>query len=78
VALPTDMGTGMAELSLAWIESRHFVRKLCRTLRLVATMTLARTFGRYVHSVWDGRMDYAVYQWRGRLWAIPTSPLSVD
>ena len=50
--------------------------KLGCTLRLATTLILARTFGRYIHSGWDGRHDYAKYEWRGRYWYIPTASAS--
>ena len=56
-------------------EMRHTVKKLASTLRIVTRLALARTFGRYEHSVHDGTMSYAVYHWRGYRWAVPTSPL---
>jgi hypothetical protein len=47
--------------------------KLASTARIVVTLFMARTFGRYEHSVWNGEFHYARYHWRGRSWAIPTS-----
>lgn len=50
--------------------------KLASTLRIAATLILARTFGRYVYSVGGaGEPDYAVYHWRGKRWCFPTAPL---
>lgn len=49
--------------------------KLLHTIRIAATLTLARTFGTYEHSVWNGEFNYARYAWRGKSWAIPTSPI---
>ena len=50
--------------------------KLGRTLRLAFTLVMARTFGRYIHSGWNGQHNYASYEWRGRVWLIPTSPVA--
>jgi len=50
------------------------MRKFINTLSLAATLIAARTFGRYVHSGWNGDHEYAKYEWRGRFWRIPTSP----
>lgn len=54
----------------------HALRKLRSTLRIAATLVMARTFGRYEVSVgdYDG-LTYAIYHWRGRRWAFPTTPL---
>lgn len=49
--------------------------KLANTLKLCATLFMARTFGKYEHTVWNGEFDYARYTWRGRSWAFPTSPI---
>lgn len=53
-------------------------RKLPKTIAISANIFLARTFGEYVHSVWNGDFHYAVYQWRGERWVVPTSPLESD
>ena len=49
------------------------MRKLLSTLSIVARLALARTFGTYRHSV-DGPeiAPYAVYEWRGKVWHVPT------
>lgn len=52
------------------------MRKLADTIRICATLFMARTFGRYEHSVWDGQRDYARYVWRGKVWAFPTEPVA--
>lgn len=52
--------------------------KLLSTLRIAATLTLARTFGDYQHSGWNGEYEYSTYRWRGRLWVIPTSPVDEE
>lgn len=57
------------------MDAKHFFRKLRSTVRIVSTLFLARTFGKYRHSVSDECLDYAVYVWRGKEWAIPTAPL---
>ena len=49
--------------------------KLTDTIRICATLFMARMFGRYEHSVWDGQRDYARYIWRGKVWAFPTEPM---
>lgn len=63
------------EISRPWWEWQHARRKLLSTCRILLNLGMARTFGRYLHSEWNGEMDYAVYEWRGRTWAFPTSPL---
>ena len=48
------------------------MRKLWSTIRICATIIVARHFGQYVHSGWDGEHSYARYRWRGRDVFIPT------
>ena len=52
----------------------HF-RKFVSSVCICSTLLLARTFGRYVHTIFDGRLTYAEYEWRGQRYAIPTEPL---
>ena len=47
--------------------------KLINSLGIATRLVLARTFGEYVHSGWDGTRDYCKYRWRGRVYLIPTS-----
>jgi len=48
------------------------LRKLCGTIRILARLGMARTFGEYIHSGWNGEISYARYRWRGREWIVPT------
>lgn len=57
-------------------EWKHSARKLRSTIRILFTLGMARTFGEYVHSVYSDGFDYAVYRWRGRCWAVPTTAIS--
>ena len=52
--------------------------KLLSTTRLCATLFLARTFGRYEHTVWNGEFEYHRYSWRGKVWAFPASPIEAS
>jgi len=52
---------------------KHFLKKLCSTVRILACLGLARTFGQYEHSGWDGTISFARYRWHGQSWVIPTS-----
>lgn len=54
------------------------MRKLIDTTRICATLFMARMFGRYEHSGWDGERDYARYVWRGKTWAFPTAPMDTN
>lgn len=46
--------------------------KFLSTLRIAATLVMARTFGQYINSVGGpNQPDYAVYRWRGKKWWIP-------
>lgn len=56
----------------------HGIRKLANTLRILACLGMARTFGQYEHSVWDAGMNYARYRWRGHVWTFPTSPMEAE
>lgn len=56
----------------------HTLRKLLSTMRILATLFMARTFGHYEVSVWNGEFGFARYHWRGRTWAFPTSPIEED
>jgi hypothetical protein len=49
--------------------------KLRSTIRITASIFMARTFGQYLHSGWDGKIDYAKYRWRGQEWIIPLGPI---
>jgi len=51
----------------------HALAKLIKTMRICATLFMARTFGEYEHSGWNGDHDYVQYNWRGKSWRIPTS-----
>ena len=50
-------------------------RKFWNTLKLAGCMIMARTFGQYMHSRWNGEVNGAVYTWRGRCWFIPLGPM---
>lgn len=49
--------------------------KVLRTIKMLYCLFMARTFGQYRHSGWDGTIEYARYTWRGQDWIIPTSPV---
>jgi len=49
--------------------------KLWHTLKMCACMAMARTYGEYINSGWDGQCDFSVYLWRGRYWFIPLGPM---
>lgn len=53
----------------------HFLRKLRSTLSILATLFMARTFGKYEFSCWNGESMRAIYTWRGERWAFPTGPI---
>lgn len=54
----------------------HFIRKLLRTIRVMSCLGMARMFGEYRHSGWNGEFNYARYVWRGKEWIIPTGPVN--
>ncbi len=51
------------------------LRKALSTVRLMMSMGLARTFGEYVNSGWNGDFEYHRYRWRGEEWVIPSGPV---
>jgi hypothetical protein len=51
------------------------MQKLWHTMKLAGCMVMARTFGKYEISGWDGTVDFAVYRWRGKSWFIPLGPI---
>jgi hypothetical protein len=55
-------------------EIKHFVKKLFSTFRILSRLFFARTFGTYIHSGWDGDIEYSKYRYRGLDWKIPTGP----
>lgn len=63
---------------MSMYEIEHFVRKLSSTIKIVCTLFMARTFGRYEISIYDHGLSYAKYHWRGKVWAIPTEPLEIN
>jgi len=46
--------------------------KLFSTLRILSRLFMARTFGEYIHTVWNGTFRYAEYKWRGKTYYFPT------
>jgi hypothetical protein len=52
----------------------HALKKFCGTLGICARIIMARTFGKYIHSGWDGRMAFCLYRWRGHDYYIQTEP----
>lgn len=56
---------------------RHFVKKCVRVTRTLAQLWCAQMFGEYIHSGWNGEIDYARYNYKGKEWIIPTSAVQV-
>lgn len=52
--------------------------KLASTIRLCTTLFLARTFGTYEHSIWNGQFEYHRYTWRGQSWVFPAGPIDSE
>lgn len=52
----------------------HALKKLRGTIRICFILFMARTFGRYEHSGFNGEFEYRRYRWRGDSWCIPTKP----
>ena len=51
------------------------IGKLFNTLKIVIILALARTFGHYHRSGWNGYYHYAVYTWRDKTWVFPTTSM---
>ena len=49
------------------------MKKLFNTIGVCFTLFLARTFGTYIESGWNGIHDYAIYKWRGKSYTFPLS-----
>lgn len=52
----------------------HALRKFKSTLAICGRILMARTFGKYAHSGWNGQNDYALYRWRDRDYFIQITP----
>lgn len=52
----------------------HALKKFGSTLAICARIIMARTFGDYVHSGWNGQSDYCRYRWRGNDYFIQLTP----
>lgn len=55
-------------------DARFHTVKFFKTLRMCWRLMMARTFGQYIHSGWNGQNDYARYRWRGHDYFIQTTP----
>jgi hypothetical protein len=53
---------------------RHTVKKFGSTLCICGGIVMARTFGEYVYSGWNGQNAFARYRWRGHDYFIQTAP----
>lgn len=53
-------------------------KKAWQTFKICKTLFMARTFGEYKHSGWNGRFDYCSYRYKGRTYDIPMSPASEE
>lgn len=51
------------------------MRKLLSTFKILYCLGMARTFGEYTHSGWDGQIHFTRYYWRNKYWIIPTSAI---
>jgi hypothetical protein len=52
------------------------LKKFFSTLHIVSCLLMARTFGKYRHSIGDaGQPNFAVYRWNGKDWWVPTEGL---
>lgn len=51
------------------------MKKFIGTLRICSGLMMARTFGDYVVSGWNGQNHYAQYVWRRHVYFIPTDAI---
>jgi hypothetical protein len=54
------------------------MKKFGLTLKIAFTLIMARTFGRYIHSGWNGEFEYAKYEWRGHEWCVPLTAIKLE
>lgn len=47
--------------------------KFFKTVRIVFVLLMARTFGSYKFSGWNGHCHYCVYEFWGKVWFVPLS-----
>jgi len=52
-----------------------FIMKLANTIKILFTLGIARTFGKYEIDVWNGSFTYAIYLWKGKKYIFPKTPL---
>lgn len=57
---------------------RMWLRKLLNTISMLHTLFMARMFGEYIHSIGDAHLEYAVYKWGDKYWAIPSTDYTPD
>lgn len=51
------------------------IKKAWQTFKICKTLFMARTFGEYLYSGYDGGCTYARYRYDGLVYEIPTSSL---
>lgn len=56
----------------------HWLHKFRGTVAILTKLGMARMFGQYEHSAWNGEISYARYRWRGETWIIPTGPVETE
>jgi Na+/H+ antiporter NhaC len=56
----------------------HTLHKLRSTVAMLFCLFMARMFGKYQHSGWDGAIEYARYTWCGKEWIFPTSAIDTS
>lgn len=49
------------------------IKLIPTTIRLCFTLFCVRIFGEYMHSGWDGQIEFVRYKYRGDQYIIPTS-----
>lgn len=54
------------------------MKKFALTLKIAFTLIMARTFGRYIISGWNGEFEYAKYEWRGHEWCVPLTAIKIE
>jgi len=59
-------------MSKSYLDIAHSFKKLPSTIKICYTLFMARTFGSYIVTYHDD-FTYALYEWKGKYWAIPTA-----
>lgn len=79
MVLKPSFGLTLKATPLNWMEvTMKSFKKFKSTLNICVTLFVARMFGKYEHSLWDGKSEYAQYRLMGASWLIPLTPVQEE